>query len=105
MVPHLATLNVLWEGDLLQNLLVLVASFRWLGVEDSWRWESEDEGLFSVKSCYNLLESLCLLEGGVSDDKEMVFDNLWNSPAPSKVVAFSWTLLLDRVSTRCNLAK
>lgn len=60
--------------------------------------------MFSVKSCYNLLESLCLLESGVSDDKEMVFENLWNSPAPSKVVAFSWTLLLDRVSTRGNLA-
>jgi len=95
----------LWEGDLLQNLLALVASFCWSGVEDSWRREPEDECFFSVKSCYTLLQSLCLLEVGVSDEEEIVFENLWKSLTPSKVVAFSWTLLLDKVPTRANLAK
>lgn len=36
--------------------------------------------------------------------EEGVFGYLWKSLAPYKVVAFSWTLLLDRIPTRSNLA-
>lgn len=45
--------------------------------------------------------------GGVrgSEEEDKVFDVLWRSKAPSKVVAFSWTMLLDRIPTRSNLAK
>jgi len=31
--------------------------------------------------------------------EEGVFGNLWKSPTPLKVVAFSWSLLLDRIPT------
>jgi len=34
-----------------------------------------------------------------------VFHQLWKSPAPSKVVALSWKMLLDRVPTRANLSR
>jgi hypothetical protein len=34
---------------------------------------------------------------------EWIFSLLWKSPAPSKVVAFLWYLLLDRIPTRANL--
>jgi hypothetical protein len=34
----------------------------------------------------------------------MVFENLWKSPAPSKVVMFAWKVLLNRVPTKVNLA-
>ncbi|CAJ2643641.1 unnamed protein product [Trifolium pratense] len=34
----------------------------------------------------------------------MIFDHIWDSPAPSKVIAFSWQLLHDRIPTRSNLA-
>ncbi|PNX85550.1 F-box family protein [Trifolium pratense] len=44
--------------------------------EDSWGWIPAGEGFFT----------------------------LWCSPAPSKVVAFSWQLLHDRIPTRSNLA-
>ncbi|CAJ2631518.1 unnamed protein product [Trifolium pratense] len=33
----------------------------------------------------------------------MVFGKIWESPAPSKVIAFSWQLLYDRVPTKVNL--
>jgi len=41
----------------------------------------------------------------VSRDEEVVFGYIWKSLAPSNAVAFSWTLLLDRVPTWTNLAK
>jgi hypothetical protein len=34
-----------------------------------------------------------------------VFESIWDSKAPLKVVAFSWKLLLDRIPTRRNLAR
>lgn len=33
-----------------------------------------------------------------------MFGQVWKSPAPSKVVALSWKLLLNRIPTRLNLA-
>jgi hypothetical protein len=34
-----------------------------------------------------------------------VLSHIWESPAPSKIIAFSWQLLLDRIPTRTNLEK
>lgn len=44
-----------------------------------------------------------VLEGEVSPLQEKVFGHLWKSLTPSKVVAFSWQLLRDRIPTRQNL--
>lgn len=94
-----------WEEEMLQNLLpVLVATCGSAGV-DSWRWSQGDDGEFSVESCYSLLERLCLLDDRGRQGVEVVFKYLWKCPAPSKVVVFSWTLLLDRIPTRVNLAR
>jgi len=38
-------------------------------------------------------------------EEKRVFRQIWKSPAPSKVVAFAWKLLLDRIPTRMNLAR
>lgn len=83
-----------WEFDLVQRL-----NNGLLGVEvgeevDSWKWKPEKGEVFSVKSCYTLLENLFLLDEGVSVEEEEVFHYLWKSPALSKVLAFSWMLLL-----------
>lgn len=40
----------------------------------------------------------------LEDGSGRVFDNLWETPAHSRVIAFSWKLLLDRIPTRYNLA-
>jgi len=38
-------------------------------------------------------------------DEEVIFQENWRGKAPGKVLAFSWTLLLDRIPTRVNLHK
>jgi hypothetical protein len=50
---------------------------------------------------------LCLGVAQVSTFNEYqlgVFHNIWRSLAPSKVIAFSWKLLRNRIPTRSNLA-
>jgi hypothetical protein len=39
----------------------------------------------------------------LGEELTRVFDHLWESPAPSKVIAFSWQLLYDRIPSRSNL--
>lgn len=69
-----------------------------------WDEIPEECGLFSVKSTYSVLENLLLLGLDVGVVNDGVFALLWKSPAPSKVVAFSWSLLLGRIPTKDNLA-
>jgi hypothetical protein len=72
--------------------------------DDYWKWlPNPDEG-FTVKSSYTCLqEELETVVVVVGDEMGEVFKFLWDSPAPSKVIAFSWQLLYDRVPTRSNL--
>ncbi|GAU34029.1 hypothetical protein TSUD_16170 [Trifolium subterraneum] len=92
-----------WEEDLVIRLKELLDPVTCSLEEDLWVWKSDPEGKFSVKSTYNLLVKE--LQGGDELDEEvaLVFDHLCESPAPSKVVAFSWQLLYDRIPTRRNL--
>jgi hypothetical protein len=92
-----------WEEDrviALKNILEpVVLSLE----EDRWWWLPDVDGVFSVKSAYrNLLEEL-EVEDEVEGVLAHVLNQLWESPAPSKVVAFSWQLLFDRIPTRSNL--
>jgi len=57
-----------------------------------------------VKSSYRKLESMVLREDLWNAAERSVFGKIWKSPAPSKVVAFSWKLLYDRILTWVNLA-
>lgn len=46
-----------------------------------------------------------MLENDLGELEKRVFGGLWKSLAFSKVVAFSWKMLLDRIPTRNNLWK
>jgi hypothetical protein len=94
----------LWERNLIANLLTLLEGTLLGDEEDRWLWTPEEGGTFSVRSSYKVLEEIVLLEDDLNDFQEGIFDKLWKSPAPSKVVAFSWAALLDRIPTRSNLA-
>jgi hypothetical protein len=77
-----------------------------VGVEpDRWVWKPGEGGVFSVKSCYDCLQKLDLTEEEVSREEGVLFRELWKCRAPSKALAFSWKLILDRIPTKVNLAK
>jgi len=79
-------------------------SWRRSGEEDVWWWKPEEEGVFKVSSTYNLLAELLVPGEELCRSKELVYQNVWKSPTPSKFVAFSRQLLLNCVSTKANLA-
>ena len=92
-----------WEVGLFQDLLGRIGVFEEVGEYDYWEWKLENGGCFSVKSCYSLLERLETVDSGDGGVNKRVLNYIWKSPAPLKVLAFSWTLLLDRIPTRSNL--
>lgn len=59
-------------------------------------------GLFSPSSTYHLLSQSSSYILRLSDQVLEVIDKVQKSFAPSKVLAFSWQLLLDRVPTQSN---
>lgn len=93
----------LWETNLISTLVASIEGITLGNDEDDWAWTPEEGGKFSVRSSYRVLESLLLLEEGLSALEERVLASLWKSPAPSKVVAFSLTLLIDRIPSQVNL--
>lgn len=79
----------LWESNLIANLLARIEGTLLGEEEDKWLWTPEEEGIFSVRSSYKVLEELVFLEDGLNELEEGVFANLWKSQTPSKVVTFS----------------
>ncbi|XP_057415175.1 uncharacterized protein LOC130710037 [Lotus japonicus] len=71
-------------------------------VEDSfdrWSWLVSGDGIYSVHSAY------LFLQGSNSLAPDQVFSAVWKSLAPSKVKAFAWRILLDRIASKENLLK
>ncbi|KAK2437817.1 hypothetical protein QL285_022666 [Trifolium repens] len=66
---------------------------------------ADEEGEFSVKSSYCYLVEELEAAGEEEVGLVNVLSHIWESPAPSKIIAFSWQLLLDRIPTRTNLEK
>jgi hypothetical protein len=60
---------------------------------------------FTVNSAYLLLVKEFNPPALPDTMLELVFKNLWKCGAPSKVCAFSWQLILDRIQTKDNLVK
>jgi hypothetical protein len=94
-----------WEEALHVELLELLASFNMARVEDVWVWKPGLEGVFSVKSMYVFLDHLLNTYEPLPSLLSFAFKFIWKSGVPSKVCAFSWQLLLERVPTRDNLQR
>jgi hypothetical protein len=94
-----------WEEILRRQLEETIEVFHPLEHEDYWQWRGNGDDGFTVKSCY---DRLCVDSTvGVAADplSDFVFSNVWKCAAPSKVCAFSWQLLLNRIATKDNLWK
>ncbi|GAU26515.1 hypothetical protein TSUD_361480 [Trifolium subterraneum] len=93
-----------WEQELLVSLTETLPLLVLSGEEDVWYWRLEDGGVFTVKSVYTLLGSVFATDAVWSPPELRVFDQIWKSPAPSKVIVFPWKLLRNRIPTKANLA-
>jgi hypothetical protein len=93
----------IWEEDLIANLRVILEPVVLSLEEDCWKWKADVEGFFSVKSSYKLLSEVLSDEDGREEILVNVLSQIWESAAPSKVLAFSWQLLLGRIPTKSKL--
>jgi hypothetical protein len=94
-----------WEEEQYRHLLEIIAPFVPLGEDDKWLWLGDDLIGFTVNSAYLLLVAE-FSPRPVSDPVEdFVFKHLWKCGVPTKVCAFSWQLILDRIQTKDNLLR
>jgi mannosylglycoprotein endo-beta-mannosidase len=94
-----------WEEDLLHRLQQSLVLTRLSMDADLWFWKPVSDGVFIVKSTYSLLFQEAYSEVEIGENVNRVFQQLWKSPAPSKLIAFSWQLIHNRIPTRDNLAR
>jgi hypothetical protein len=94
-----------WEEELVHTLLDLINSVTLWEVEDGWGWKPENGDSFTVKSTFFLVSDLSVPNMLVPPLHASSFTAIWKCPAPSKVSAFAWQLLHDRVPTRGNLVR
>lgn len=89
-----------WESQLLGGIRVTLGSFQpKQGIQDKWIWKGTPEGLFTVKSAYELQ-----LMPNTQANKD-VFLKIWTIAAPSNIQAFIWRIIHDRIQTKTNLKK
>jgi len=70
---ELRRLLFVWELDILNNLLGMLEGFVGLVDGDSWLWKPEGSGVSIVKSCYLLVEKMCLLDDGGRESEKAAF--------------------------------
>ncbi|GAU47483.1 hypothetical protein TSUD_265550 [Trifolium subterraneum] len=94
-----------WEEEQYREFVVIIAPFVPVDNRDSWLWFGDGINGFTVKSTYLTLENLVTNTRNLEPVEEFVFKRLWKCATPSKVRAFAWQLLLDRIPTKDNLVK
>jgi hypothetical protein len=72
---------------------------------DRWVWVPNSSGAFTVNSTYWYIINLFVPQNLIGMYESQAFVSLWNCRAPSKIQAFGWQLLLDRIPTRQNLLR
>ncbi|CAJ2675195.1 unnamed protein product [Trifolium pratense] len=93
-----------WEKELVEQLFQLLHTAVLSENSDCWVWKPGEGGSFSVRSAYLVLEEELSVQVNCDVQETRTLHQLWSSPAPSKVIAFSWKLLLNSIPTRQNLA-
>ncbi|MCH84746.1 hypothetical protein A2U01_0005581 [Trifolium medium] len=81
-----------------------IDGFQPIAQEDCWRWRADPVAGFTAKSAYHILILLKIPVPQLNQLQQFVFNNIWKSAAPSKVIVFSWQLMHDRIPTKQNLA-
>ncbi|GAU35033.1 hypothetical protein TSUD_103560 [Trifolium subterraneum] len=92
-----------WEESLVEQFLEVLNGVILTDQDDNWRWKPDSNGIFSVKSTYELVSNLMSDRGRITPEQASAFKFLWKGLAPSKVLGFAWLLLHDRIPTKVNL--
>ncbi|CAN1744197.1 LINE-1 retrotransposable element ORF2 protein [Linum perenne] len=97
-------LRSIFSEDIVKQIVLIQLSPP--NYSDKWVWHQNSKGLFSVKSCYNVLtneRSLHPQRFLQSRNKEWRW--LWRLSLPLKVVIFLWKLCQNGLATKENLFK
>ncbi|PNY14484.1 cysteine-rich receptor-like protein kinase, partial [Trifolium pratense] len=84
-----------WEEPIYHQFLAIIDEFQPVEREDSWRWKIDPQLGYTAMLTYHNLILLHRPVAGFDELQHLVFNNIWKSAAPSKVIAFSWQMLLD----------
>lgn len=92
----------LWDHDLVATFMELIDNKKSIiNKKDNWVWMNNSEGTYCVKHMY---KSLLSQEGETEQHIDSkVWSTLWNIKASSKALAFSWSLLLNKIQSKVNL--
>ncbi|PWA42204.1 RNA-directed DNA polymerase, eukaryota, Reverse transcriptase zinc-binding domain protein [Artemisia annua] len=82
-------------GQQFIDLLCVLEGIDWSENEDVWRWELDQQGIFSV-ACTRIHVDNLLLHSGELPSR-------WNTLVPIKVNILGWRIRLDRLPTREKL--
>ncbi|GKV11786.1 hypothetical protein SLEP1_g23006 [Rubroshorea leprosula] len=90
-----------WEDETAKELQNMIEKVRISpGSADNWEWIHSPDGEYSTATAYALLTNQRREE-----EEAEIYKRIWNPNIPSKVAAFNWKVLLDRIPTKLNLLK
>jgi hypothetical protein len=95
----------IWEEELLDQLCALINPITLSDAGDRWGWIPEKGEDFTVSSTFSLISQFMETNLYVSLSYRPVFSAIWKCEAPSKVCAFAWQLIHDRIPNRLNLKR
>ncbi|GLU05004.1 hypothetical protein SLE2022_221290 [Rubroshorea leprosula] len=88
-----------WEEDKLQQLEKSIKDKKLVQDADAtWSWRLDARGKYTARSAY---KQLAKKDG----NRLLDYKKLWGAHVPSKVSAFTWQLLLDRIPVKVNLTR
>jgi len=91
--------------DLLADLLAVATRLPRAVREDVWAWTNSPDGRYFVKLAYsNIIKGMPTM-GTPEGEVLQTVSRVWKSWALSKVIVFSWQLLLDKIPTQSNLIR
>jgi hypothetical protein len=94
-----------WEVPIYREFMDHIQQFVPSVREDTWVWCDDRADGFSVKSCYFLLLRKFREQRLLDPCTMFAVSKIWSCGIPSKISAFSWQLLLNRIPTKENLCK
>ncbi|GKV36160.1 hypothetical protein SLEP1_g44321 [Rubroshorea leprosula] len=93
--------NPIWEEEDAKELKRMIENVTITpGQPDKWEWIHSINGHYSTKTAY-----LMLVKQRRELEEAELFKRIWSKILPSKVAAFNWKVMLDRIPTKTNLLK